>query len=425
MGFLFKNKKKTENGMNDFDEILGYFDEVIKQRKEIEIKIKKKTFSCGVFQLDDKKKSMRIQDKDMEGYDKETAKCGVSLDSTWFSFNSIFLIIDQKPYLMLPEELVHSERRKNKRVSFTKRENTQASILESFGKGTGITGSIQNISLTGLCVEIERVVSLESGKEIRPQLNILEKGQKLGLVRLKGIPNVPEVDITGTVNEIRSGHIWKISIELPKFDDKIQASLERFIGSRSRTFTLIRRSRKKRIEAEKQMEKEAKFREKDQLNNSSTPENFNQRSTIIEQVEIEKKNIFEEEKLKLEEERKKNLIPILIVGKPLDRDLFFLRKFSNFEFFIAEDIPDLLKNLSEHSPDLLFIPHSLKDQNMINILLKISQKGVLRDIRVFLFIETIISENEVLKCKALGIEGILTLPIKDPLVLIKKISKKT
>ena len=98
---------------------------------------------------------------------------------------------------------------------------------------------------------------------MRPQLNMLEKGQKLGLVRLKGIPNIPEIDTTGTVNEIRSGHKWKISIELPKFDDKIQASLERFIGSRSRTFTLIRRSRKKRLELEKIMEKEEKFKDKD------------------------------------------------------------------------------------------------------------------------------------------------------------------
>ena len=49
---------------------------------------------------------------------------------------------------------------------------------------------------------------------------------------------------------------------------------------------------------------------------------------------------------------------------------------------------------------------------------------MLQDIRVFLFIENMISENEVIKCKTLGIEGILKLPIKDPLVLIKKISKK-
>jgi hypothetical protein len=43
MAFLFKKKTKNDDGgIYEYDEILGYFDEVVKQRKEIEIKIKKK-----------------------------------------------------------------------------------------------------------------------------------------------------------------------------------------------------------------------------------------------------------------------------------------------------------------------------------------------------------------------------------------------
>ncbi len=421
MGFF--KKKKSGNGIIELDEIYGYFDEVIKQRKEIEIKIKKKTFQCGVYQIEEKKKSLRIQDKGLDYYDKDPVKCGFSLDNTWFSFNSTLLIIDDKPYILIPDEIVHKERRKHKRVSFAGRENTKISILESFGKGVGITGSISNISLSGICVEIERAIIIESEREVSPQANLLETGKKLGLVRINGISTVPEIDTTGTVHEMRRGHKWNIAIELPKFKEDFKNSLERFIESRSRDFTLIRRSRKKRLEAEKQRQEEINNRQQEQV---VTDKEVNvPGATSLEDLEKENKKKKVAEALKKKEEKKKNLIPILIVGKALDRDLFFLRKFTNFEFFIAEDIPDLLKNLSEHSPNLLFIPHLLKDQNMINILIKISQKGVLHDIRVFLFIEKMISENDVIKCKTLGIESILKLPIKDPLVLIKKISKKT
>ena len=423
MSFLFKSKTEgNENSINTLDEILGYFDEIFKQRKEIEIRVRKKIFLCGIYEINEKKKILRIQDKDMALYNKDAVKCGFTLDNTWFSFNSTLMIIDNKPHINIPKEISQNERRKHKRVSFAQRENANASILESFSKGIGITGSILNISLGGICVEINRALAIENEREVTPQPNLIQSGTKLGLVRIKGITGFAELDTNGVVNEIRRGHKWKIAIELPKLSNDIKNNFERFINSRSQEFSLVRRSRKKRIEAEKKRKSEMKKMQQDkQLSNDVSTKSTNTMSveTLDKGIKKDVKN-----KLGQKEENKKKLIPILIVGKPLDRDLFFLRKFTNFEFFIANDVVDLIKALSEHSPELLFIPHSLKEQNLLNVLIKISQSGILADIRVFLFIDTMIPENDIIKCKKLGIESIIKLPLKDPLILIKKIGKK-
>jgi len=424
MSFLFKSKTEgNENSINTLDEILGYFDEIAKQRKEIEIRVKKKTFSCGIYEINEKKKILRIQDKDMALYNKDTVKCGFALDNTWFSFNSTLMIIDNKPHINIPKEISQNERRKHKRVSFAQRENANASILESFSKGIGITGSILNISLGGICVEINRALAIENEREVTPQPNLIKSGTKLGLVRIKGITGFAELDTNGVVNEIRRGHKWKIAIELPKLSNNIKNNFERFINSRSQEFSLVRRSRKKRIESEEKRKAEMKAMKQEKplskdINTASVSGTMS-----IQELDKEIKKT-ENKKLAQKEENKKKLIPILIVGKPLDRDLFFLRKFTNFEFLIANDVIDLIKTLSEHSPKLLFIPHSLKEQNLLNVLIKISQSGVLADIRVFLFIDTMISENDIIKCKKLSIESIIKLPLKDPLILIKKIGKK-
>jgi len=419
MAFLFKKKSKNDDaGIYEYDEILGYFDEVIKQRKEIEIRVKKKIIHSALYDIDDKKKRLRIQDKDLDIYNGDLVRCGFSLDKTWFSFKSALLIINDKPYLKIPDEILHNERRQGKRVSFAQRENASASILESLGKGIGITGSIINISIGGISVSIDRAILIESEKEIKPQKNLIDSGKKLGLVRIKGIPGFAQLDTSGTVNEIRRGHKWQIAIELPKLKDEVKNNLVRFIESRSTQFTIIRRSRKKRMEAEK-LRKATESQEKTQIDNK------NPEVLTIEDLEKENRRQIQSEEKKLkQEENKKKLIKILIVGKELDRDLFFLRKFTNFEFFIANDIQGLIKTLAEENPEFLFVPHILNEQNVLNILIKLSQKELLVDIRVFLFIESMIDEKEVLKCKKLGVEGILTLPIKDQLVLFKKISKK-
>jgi len=89
------------------------------------------------------------------------------------------------------------ERRTMARVRFGQREHASATILESLFEGYGATGRLVNISLGGVCVRIDRAISVQGQRRVPITPELFHSGAKLELIRILDLPNIPRIECHG------------------------------------------------------------------------------------------------------------------------------------------------------------------------------------------------------------------------------------
>ncbi len=100
----------------------------------------------------------------------------------------------------LPQSICRADRRRGSRVRFGIRERAQVVALESLFEGVGLSGQLLNLSQEGCAFRLEKAIDIRTDRRLALRRDALSSVTKLGLIRLKEIPNAPVMDLSGAVS---------------------------------------------------------------------------------------------------------------------------------------------------------------------------------------------------------------------------------
>lgn len=449
MALFAKKPKKSIPGreINTDDEILGYLDEVIKNRTPLTIRTKKDRFKLALYNIEERARLLKIQgDSGLDIYVDKPIQCGFPLDGTWFMFVSKLVLHDNRQYLEFPDQILRQERRKSPRARLSLREKVKVAALQGLGAGVGLTGFAVDVSTGGICVNIERAMILQQEREVPPSPQLLNRGAQLLIVKVNHVPGVPPFETQGVVNRIFMEGGWKIAIQLPNIPPKIKELIKRFVQERAPMFSPVLRSRKRRVEMEtaRQKDDDEKAAEADLQPVEKAPsadetvKTASSADSIDDTAETEDADEFDSPQLvppPIDEPAPQDdilggeeLFPtevpapaeepvigksLISLGELLDSHLDFLETESDYVWVHVDNPMKIVKNLNERHPRYLLLPVMFNEKSMLDYLQRIEKMGVLKDVEIILFSDGDIPGRELVKSRMQGIKHILKLPLES------------
>ncbi|MDP2876371.1 MAG: hypothetical protein Q8O00_09320, partial [Holophaga sp.] len=132
-----------------------------------------------------------------------------SLDGMRFDTPVRFLKRDGylRALLTVPEQVLHAERRGKMRARFGPREKASCTVLEGFFDGKGATGRLVNLSMEGLCIRIDRAISIQDNHKLGITPELFEAGTALPMIRIQNLPHTPTVECSGIICYLRHSPI--------------------------------------------------------------------------------------------------------------------------------------------------------------------------------------------------------------------------
>lgn len=450
---LFGKKQKNLAGMpgviHGEDEVLGYLDEVIRQRTPLSIDTKGKHWECSLYSFDIKKKEMRIEDViGLSEYEKKPVLCGFTLDSTWFVFTSNVKMGKGKPYLTLPVAIQHKERRKKPRISLSTRENVKVTALEGLGAGLGITGMAVEVSEDTITTTIERCLMLENEKKVNPRTDLLKQGTKLMVLKVTGMPGVPTFQIEGAVIRITQRGGWRLVVKMQKLPKKFQEAIGKTVKSRSMPYKPTKRSYQRRLDFEKERQQDE---ESQDSNSNANGNDFNMAARKEGKITFTKEVENPVEKLAPGVPSSTGMAPpppppppapepsppgpqataptappkpppkpvskdpvLLSIGESLKEKLAFLNNVDGYKWVHVDSPLKIIKTLNDSKTTAILTTLNFRKQSMLDYIEKISGMGVLEGVQVILISEERIAPKDLIRCRMLGIQHTFSLPIESP-----------
>lgn len=72
-------------------------------------------------------------------------------------------------------------------------------MLEGVFEGRGATGRLVNLSMEGLCIRIDRALSIGNAQKLAVSPSLFEVGTPLPIVRIQNLPHTPTLEGSGVV----------------------------------------------------------------------------------------------------------------------------------------------------------------------------------------------------------------------------------
>ncbi len=448
---LFSRRKKSGSGICTEDEILGFIDDVVRNRQKLTISSKKITVVTSVYSVDDKNKIIRVQnDPELEYLEDQAVICGFSLDRTWYVFKSKVITHEGRIHVTLPEEIQRKERRKSNRTTISLREKVKVAALEGLGTGIGVTGMAVDVGTGGICMAIERAMVMQNEREVNPGYNLLDEGTELMIVKVNRLPGIPPFEVPGIVNRIDRVGKWRLAIQFSKMPGKTEALIKNLLDSRRSPVRTVRRSRKRRMEMDAARKKEeaetateaaveAKSEALDEpVTPEETPPSNNNRVTFTP-LKTQPSSPATAETQMTESQDSPVSTPaaapiepptppeppedcLLSLGDELDKHLDLLKTKTTIKWLHVDNPLRIVRNLNEKHPRFLLLPLKFREQSMLDYLQKIAGMGVLKEVKIILLSDEEIPMREIVKSKMLGIKHMLKLPLENPDQLLEIIN---
>ena len=136
--------------------------------------------------------------------------------------------------LDLPAAIDLAERRKNPRARLNQREGATAIALTGLFDGIGLTGTIDNISGSGMCLKVGRAMNVKTQGPMHLGTNLLSVGQVFLLMKLSKLPKCPLIELAGTATHVASeGGLLSVGIAFEPGKDSLLAPIRSLVSSRS------------------------------------------------------------------------------------------------------------------------------------------------------------------------------------------------
>lgn len=156
-----------------------------------------------------------------------------------------------KASFSLPEAIRFGERRERIRARFGPREKARVTVLEDFMQGCGATGRLVNLSLSGLCMRVDRVIAVHGQGQIPISPAVFTPGTRLALIRIQDLPHIPMIECIGfTSHSERSAIGTTVGIHLEGLGGLEQRLLADVLARRLPTFARNFPARRRRNEEE-------------------------------------------------------------------------------------------------------------------------------------------------------------------------------
>ena len=133
----------------------------------------------------------------------------------------------------LPSEITLAERRRRPRARINAREGATVTALTGLFDGVGITGTLENISETGILVRVDRAMEVKTQRKMHMGPNLMPPGQALMLVKLAKLPKCPTLELEGTVVHLDSAQGLVIGIAFEKGKEALLAPVRSLVAGRT------------------------------------------------------------------------------------------------------------------------------------------------------------------------------------------------
>ena len=429
MAALFRKKVQAPEGaIQGQDEVLGWLDEMIRQRVVVELHQGGKVFRVMLDEAEDPGILFRERSGGL-GPSGGGYKAFFPMDGGWYGFAGSVSNGKEGLRLSLPDFIQRVERRGQARTVLSGRESGTVSILEQLGKGVGVLGDLVNLSATGICLNIKRVLVLETEKEIAAHAQIYKPGQALALVRIKGVPNLPMLETEGRfVWAARQPGGWRMAVALPNMDKKARACVERFVQPRIGDTDPVRRSRQRRREMEARRREMGGEGEVSPSSLAADPETSPGQAPVeaaSAPLEGEAGAYGLGASVRPEEPREQAQAAsvILAFGDGLVEDEMPAVSDWGYQLMLATSPLEISRVLRENNPRDILCSLQFKGQETLPLLEKLNQMNLLEGVRIHLLADQGLNGVQVIKCRMLGIRSVLAGPLEEPAILEARLKR--
>lgn len=420
--FSRKKSKSSEATINTEDEVMGYIDELYRKRVPISISLKKKWVHSDILFFDEKNKLIRIQQDLLPAMANGTdLTVGFALDRTWWTFKTKYATVNDKPHLLVPKGISHTERRRNLRCSFTAREQVKVTVLEGLGSGNGVFGMAVDISTGGIALTIEKAMYLANEREIPPNESLFKPGTKLALVKINRIPGCQLMELSGIAKRVWRDGRWRLAIEFTNLSKKDYAAITRFIEPRTLEFKPVKRSKKRREEMD---ERRATPRpggggergddEGGDNDTLTTASPVAEKPSAPAAPPAESPAVIANAAPAAAPSPAGDRPTLLIFGDDILSEVPFLNAGNSpFDVVVCNTPIRAVKVITEDSPALILCGTEFKGRAIAEVLEKINNMGVLKDKKVVICGNDL-NSKDLIKLKMMKIETVVPLPINTP-----------
>jgi CheY-like chemotaxis protein len=135
--------------------------------------------------------------------------------------------------MSLPGSIALAERRRRPRARLNAREGATVVALTGLFDGTGINGSIENISEGGFCVRVDKAMDVKTQRKMHLGGNLFAVGQPLMLVKLSKLPKCPVIELEGIVAYVDAAQGMLVGIAFEPGKEALLGPVRSLVASRA------------------------------------------------------------------------------------------------------------------------------------------------------------------------------------------------
>jgi len=213
LGFLRSwDEKEGEPVLRDASTILAYLEDLIRIGSQTQFWISREDLAPLAGKIDllhEESRTMTVLlQRALPGDIQPNTPLEMVFTLEGMRFDAPVKFLRREGYLRalfsVPEKVLHAERRAKMRARFGPRERGTCTVLEELFDGHGVTGRLVNLSLEGLCMRLDRAISIRDNRPIHPTPSLFPFGKSVALVRIQNLPHTPLIECCGTITHLEA-----------------------------------------------------------------------------------------------------------------------------------------------------------------------------------------------------------------------------
>lgn len=198
---------ELEPMLADRQQILAYLEELSRLRTSCQLKFRKEDFTPATVKVESVSEEAqtftvslsralpaRVEEQPSMEFTFPMDR-GRFLCSVYFHQRGGYL----QAVLGLPLRIKLAERRIAPRARFGPRERASVTLIENLGSGIGATGKLRNLSMGGLALRVERMISIADDHRQNPSASAFSVGQRFLLLRISDLPHAPMIECGASI----------------------------------------------------------------------------------------------------------------------------------------------------------------------------------------------------------------------------------
>jgi CheY-like chemotaxis protein len=312
----------------------------------------------------------------------------------------------------LPRTVQFADRRMAMRTRIGSREKASAALFESLFEGVATSGPLLNVSMEGLCMQIERAIHIQANRRLAPHAELFHEGQKLHIVRIMNLPRLPTIECAGEVRFARAGQGGPIllGIRLEGLGREEQGYLHQYMSRRLPTFARAFPVRRRRGALDEPAPEEIPPEER---HDEEVADDGEDATEVVEDpvfAALEQDGASVQDRLIRLRRRGKRIL--VIIPDDLDRSIFIctLEVGGYANFMEAKNLVQGLELSKKAQVDAIFLDQKIGPLTGTEVAQRLRKMGRMHEVPIFQFMHAP-EVRALLSAKAAGVNHVIKLPV--------------